>query len=120
MKYMAALEKRRGAEWGAEDEVEGFINIQSPWKGTSAQGSDVWAEDVGALRLLFRLSCASALAGPSDALWQGWSWEGGNGLVPGLIVILFKSRSHIMFLYVFCCGNWWVCDLTDRSVDYFT
>lgn len=41
MKYMAALEKRRGAEWGAEDEVEGFINIQSPWKGTSAQGSDV-------------------------------------------------------------------------------
>jgi len=51
MEYVASLEKYasqcRGAEWGAEDETGGFINIQSPWKCTSAQGIVVRAEDVG-------------------------------------------------------------------------
>lgn len=72
MMYMASLEKcsswGRGDEWGVEDEAEGFINIQSHWKCTSAQGTVVSAEDVDTLRLQLLLSCASASASPSDAL----------------------------------------------------
>lgn len=58
------------------------------------------------LRLQLLLSWALAPASHSAAVGQGWSWEGGDGFLPGLILILTViTLSHQIFVTSFVGGT---------------